>query len=435
MKRLILALLLLMTLSGCGKNPESENVTSRADVYVEQDGILDLCIYSIDTLNPLVTSVKQNAEVLSSLYDGLFTVTDHFTAVPDLCTAYQTSEDGCSVFVQLKQNVVFSDGNALTAQDVALSVNRIVTSSGYYKSRLPHMLGAELTNNGVTIYFEKPMKNPAVLLDFPILSLGGNEDHDALLAPPAAGTGMYHLVSFRQNRTLQLVANQNHHSGKSPYFESVLIHITKTPEEAVSMLKSGAVDVLGATTETENIVAENIKTVSYSGLRYVFLGTHPERGIDGISASIPREKITPQGAFPAAKPVHPKAETFVSVFADSKQGPIEKNPIAILYCNTTPHRAQVATKLARELSARGIPTKAEGVDEKTYRIRIDNKAYDFFLAETEILPDFAEDALKDNTIGLYFSEERLFCRSIVAELRVFTLNPYKSIYDWKPYAF
>ncbi len=433
MKRFSTFVLLLLLLSGCGKEQPSEDVTAKADVYVETDTTLDLCMYNTDTFNPLVTSVKHNAEVLSCLYDSLFTATDQFQAMPDLCTQYSVSEDRCVFSAKLKKGVRFQDGAYLTLQDAADSVNRIVTSNGYYKKRLQTVLGAVVEGNVLKITFSEPMENIPILLDFPILPAGGFIEEGSILAPPAPGSGLFSLAEYKVNDMLHIVPNHTHHSGRVPYFESVIIHIAKSEQDAVSMLENDTVDVLAryvAKTDTYTPPVR-IRTALYTGCKYVFLGLHPDKNLDWITQVISREQIMPENAVSASAPVHPRAG---HLLPSCPYEPVEeKGAYTLLFCKTVPKRAQVAAKLAQSLSFAGISVKTKGVSEQEYRARIAKKEYDMFLGETELLPDFAEKQMYQDTVGLYFQNEEILFDESVSELEITTLNPYKSIFCWKPY--
>ena len=433
MKQFSTFVLLLLFLSGCGKEQPAEDVTAKADVYVETDTTLDLCMYNTDTLNPLVTSVKHNAEVLSCLYDSLFTATDQFQAMPDLCTQYSVSEDRCVFSAKLKKDVRFQGGTYLTAQDAADSVNRIVSSNGYYKKRLQTVLGAVVEEDVLKITFSEPMENIPILLDFPILPGGGFVEEGSILAPPAPGSGLFSLAAYKVNDILHLVPNRAHHSGRVPYFETVAIHMAKSEQDAVSMLENGAVDILaGYVAKTDSYTPpERIQTASYTGCKYVFLGLHPDKNLGWITEVIFREQIMPENAVSASSPVHPKAGRLLPSYPYEPEE--ERGAYTLLFCKTTPKRAQVAAKLAQTLSSAGVLIKTEGVSEQEYRVRLARKEYDMFLGETELLPDFAEKQMYQDTVGLYFQNEVLLFDEGVTDLEITTLNPYKSIFSWKLY--
>ena len=129
-----------------GEGRSSTEAAAKAEAWVDND-ILDLCIYNTDTLNPLTTSVKHNAEVLSFMYDSLYTAQSDFSAAANLAENASVSPDGLTYTVQIRSGVQFSNGETLTANDVAASINTIIASNGYYKNRLTMIKGAAAKGN------------------------------------------------------------------------------------------------------------------------------------------------------------------------------------------------------------------------------------------------------------------------------------------------
>lgn len=437
MKRFsILLFLLPLLMFGCKPESATKNAAAKAEVYVEEDNTLDLCMYNTDTLNPLTTSVKHNAEVLSCLYDSLFTVSSDFTAVPDVCEQYRISENGLTFSAYLRKNIRFQDGTLLTPQDAADSVNRIVASNGYYKSRLENIKGAYVKNGMLHIDFTYPRKNMLVLLDFPILPKGGTEEDGNVLSPPATGSGLFRLTEYQTNKLLRLSPNPAHHSGKSPYFEEVVIHMADTRKTAVTMLENGMVNILAgyAADTTTYLPSAQIKTKTHSGCSFVFLGMKSAENCSTISASIHREQLVPEGAVVSPFPMHPNADMIYEQ-PDTFQTKSERTSYTLLFCKSTPGRLPVAETIAKQLTSAGFSVKTEGVGKSEYEKRIKNGKYDLFIGETELFPNFETASLpcpEHQIAGLYFTNETLLINGPIACDAIETLNPYKSIHLWKP---
>ncbi len=86
----------------------------------------------IDTFNPMASSVFDSLPVFRDLYDSLFLIGPDGSPVPWLCTDYLTYThaddeavpEGAVRFVfHLFQNVTWSDGTPVTAEDVSYSIN------------------------------------------------------------------------------------------------------------------------------------------------------------------------------------------------------------------------------------------------------------------------------------------------------------------------
>lgn len=447
LKLMCLFLPVAIFLVGCGKDTPSKDVTAKADVYIETDTTLDLCLYNTDTLNPLVTSVKQNAEVLSCLYDSLFTVTAEFDAVPDLCTEYGYSGNNTVFYAKIKEGVTFQDGTLLTVQDVVASVRRILSSNGYYKTRLAKLLDAFSKGNTLYLTFSEPVKQICVLLDFPILPNGGLDDTSSVLAPPAPGSGIFHLEEYQTGNRLCLTPNLRHHSGALPYFSSAVIHMTNSRKTAVTMMENGVIDVLPLENDP---IPEHVFALPYPGCRYVFLGTKDTEAAEQINSRLSRSGYLPQDAVSAVSPLHPASKNRLSenisheIYAEQVEIKEDMPPTPmpsqsktdtkkLFYCESVSGRRLVAEGIAKELSEHGIVTEAVGIDLPEYKKRMDTASFDLILGEVLLLPDFCGSLPDFCTIGLYFASEYLLHDSGFLHITVSTLNPYKSIVSWIPH--
>ena len=126
----------------------------------------------------------ENRAVMELMYESLFCLDNQFQPEPVLCKSYTVSEDGTTYTLELQENVSFSSGKTLYAEDVVYSMGKAMESpiyggrfndvSVYYADGL----------NTVIIELITPNDRLPCLLDFPIVpSYGGTEE--------PAGTGPF----------------------------------------------------------------------------------------------------------------------------------------------------------------------------------------------------------------------------------------------------
>lgn len=436
MKRVCFAFLAALLLTGCMKDTPHEDATAKADMLYDADTTLDLCLYNTDTLNPLVTSVKQNAEVLSCLYDSLFLVKDDFSAEPNLCSAYHTSEDGLTFYAEIKKGVTFQNGKALTARDAAMSVHRLISSDGYYAKRLSCILSADAAEDTLKLTLCRKVPNLPRLLDFPILPEGGFVETSAVLLPPAPGSGVFLLTEYRVGDKLCLTANQNHHSGKLPYPEQAVIHVADSRKTAYTMLQNGIVDVLEKEDEP---IPQGFHAIPYTGCRFVFLGVQNKAVADCVQKYLEPSAYLPAHAVPSLVPMHPKAADFSVPFrkdaCEQERFFAGANPLpehlTLLYCKTTAGRRTVAEGIAKNLTECGLFTEAEGVTEEVFFRRVASNEYDLFLGEVLLSPCFEEVPDVPHMVGVYFAAEELMHDGGFLQMEIHTLNPFCSVAEWR----
>ncbi len=147
---------------------------------------LTLTYYPDRTLNPLNSTDFTNRTLFSLLYQSLFTVDRTYHVEPQLCQRYSVSED-MKTYVFYIENATFSDGAALTVQDVIATL-QAAQESPYYSGRLRHVREITATEDGgIMIALSTAYENLPLLLDIPILK------QTELEADCPLGTGPYTL--------------------------------------------------------------------------------------------------------------------------------------------------------------------------------------------------------------------------------------------------
>jgi len=145
---------------------------------------LTLIYYPDRSVNPLESTDYTNRAIMSLVYQGLFSVDRDYNIEPVLCGSYSISKD-MKTYTFYPAQATFSDGSALTAQDIEASL-LAAQSSPMYAGRFLHISGIALSGDGgVTVTMDTPCENLPVLLDIPIVKAA----EVAALKP--LGTGPY----------------------------------------------------------------------------------------------------------------------------------------------------------------------------------------------------------------------------------------------------
>lgn len=76
-------------------------------------------------LDPHITNATSTRNMLENTYEGLVRFDAGLQVHPALAESWETSEDGLTWTFTLREGVTFHDGEPLTAEDVAFSINRI----------------------------------------------------------------------------------------------------------------------------------------------------------------------------------------------------------------------------------------------------------------------------------------------------------------------
>ena len=212
-RRLALLLCLCLLLSGCASQsgeyiPTGDGLSYEDDFAGSQNTPkpdetpqqLSIPYYKDRSLNPYLSADFTNRVLFSLLYQSLFTVDRNYQAEPQLCKSYIISRDMRTHTFYLEA-ATFSDGTALTADDVVESLN-FAKSSDFYKGRFFHISEiVKSPDGGVTITTDTPYENLPILLDIPIVPAG----QVALERP--MGTGPYFLYTASGGESLRKRTN------------------------------------------------------------------------------------------------------------------------------------------------------------------------------------------------------------------------------------
>lgn len=178
--------ILLGALAGCGKN---ETVTGSDDTGFAfgQDSVASSEAETQDVI-PTIIGQKtfsmpfnnsygwdpyncmgmENRAVMQLIYEGLFTLNHEFDAEPVLCKSYTLSDDGLTYTFEI-QEAAFSNGKALTAEDVQYSLGK-AAESGIYVSRFRDVGYYEVTGlHTLVVHMNSPNDRLPELLDCPII--------------------------------------------------------------------------------------------------------------------------------------------------------------------------------------------------------------------------------------------------------------------------
>lgn len=144
---------------------------------------LSLAYYPDRSMNPYQATDYTNRALFSLLYQGLFSVDRDYQVHPILCRNYNVSAD-MKTWTFYLAPATFSDGSAVTAEDVRASLQASV-GSAWYGNRLQHVQSITTLADAVVLQLDTSCENLPVLLDIPIVKAA------EVAAPRPLGTGPY----------------------------------------------------------------------------------------------------------------------------------------------------------------------------------------------------------------------------------------------------
>jgi ABC-type transport system substrate-binding protein len=223
----------------------------------------------VDSLNPFLGIQAPSYEMWGLTYDYLtgYAMTD-MSPEPGLATKWTTSDDGLTWTFTIRSGVKFSDGQPLTASDVAYTFNRVMTGSVEGASWSSYLKGVNKVTAPDDTTLVMTLKKPSAtlpLLPIPIVpehvwkSVSEDEIKSYSAEPkggkPVVGSGPFRLVQgTADGSTFKFEANPDYWGG-TPHIDEVIFQYYKNDDAAVQALIKGEVDF------AENITPLEVKSL------------------------------------------------------------------------------------------------------------------------------------------------------------------------------
>lgn len=162
-------------------------------------GMFGIAWNPTDLRHPLLTTDRIMREMYTLMYDSLFILDQEYNAHEQLCRSMR-STDNQTFIITLRQNIIFNNGQPLTAADVYSSIQTARSPESPYSARLACIESVRIEGEDIEIVLYSPNPRFAALLTFPIVCASEN-------AFPWAGTGSYEYTSDGDRNYLTPFAN------------------------------------------------------------------------------------------------------------------------------------------------------------------------------------------------------------------------------------
>lgn len=301
---IITAFALLFTFTGCkDKNDNSTSLNGDAAIESSSSDYITLLYSASDTFNPYTVKTEINAQLTTLIYDSLIKLDDEFNPVNSIAKSVSVAGNVCTV--ELK-NVSFSDGSALTSDDVIYSYNLAKKSGNKYASKLYEVKSvAKVSDTSLSFTLSKADPYFANVLDFPILKSGSDKltDSDSVLLPPI-GSGRYKVSKDK----LYLEQNKNYHGKKGKIKKINLVNSPDT-ESVSHYVEIGVANMYFSTVSDGEILRMsgnktnvNLNNMIYLGVNHSIRDLYLSEMRQAISTSINRKEICKNAYFNNATP-------------------------------------------------------------------------------------------------------------------------------------
>lgn len=227
----LLCVAMLISLCGCKEGQAVIETLGIGEKTVDPG--IDRADFSIpylrtDSLDPYKATETMNKYIVKLLYDSLFTVNEHFEVQNQIAQSYSLAENKLSV--NLKSGLTFTDGTAVTADDVVYSFE-LAKKCSTYIPYLESITEATASGTGCVVFtLSNSSSDEAANLIFPIVKASSADDNqtaeqtDSLKSLPT-GSGRYTVVT--ENGKKYLSANKARLGDYHPIYNKIgLVDVT-----------------------------------------------------------------------------------------------------------------------------------------------------------------------------------------------------------------
>ena len=410
-----MALCVLLCFVGCKSNTETNS--SFESEHTPQSNVnaktINLLYTYGDTFNPYTATTSSNRQLATLLYDSLVKTDNNFNVE---CVLAQSFENGNKVCTLKLRDATFTDGSAVTAEDVIYSYN-LAKENDLYKNNFYEVTSVSAVDSKTVVFnlsqYDEYFVN---LITFPIVKKGtsGVTDTDGKEIAPI-GCGRYYVAEDR----LSFKLNNNYYGNKG-VIETINLINSPDMESTSHYVEIGATHMYY--TDGDNIVRMSGKKTEVNLNRIIYIGVNSSYGSlqtkemrYAISSALDRSAIcqsayynnavSAKGFFnPCFEPVsavqtiESESNSKITVENLAKIGYINMNSsgfyanesgnnpeFTLLVNSENASRVAAANLIASQCKAAGILINVVECSYEQYVARLESGSFQLYLGEIQIL--------------------------------------------------
>jgi peptide/nickel transport system substrate-binding protein len=242
----IAAMFAAALLAACTSSSSNGSSASGASVVAAGDNGVINWAYTSDQPNwdPLVVGATSATQLLSTIYEPLFTLKPDGSIGPALAESYAYNKAGNAVTITLKSGLKFQDGSPVNAAAVAFNVNRIKTqTNSALKSLWQDVASATaLDDTHVLLKLESvDYQIPYILANRSSLlaSEQAAKNPNKLNTQLPVGAGPFKVVSYTPGSEITLEKYDGYWDAKDIHVSTVHIFLNVDPATLLQGLQTG----------------------------------------------------------------------------------------------------------------------------------------------------------------------------------------------------
>lgn len=457
---LTIALSLLLSLTACGgQGDSSQGSTSDAAPAASDQSSggasaaqsFSLGYYKGEGLHPYTCSNTTNQNLMGLIYEPLFAIDQTFATEPCLaksCTIQVTSASGSeeekdtegdasetgtegdetdqkdaskeekkkeqprskiagktTCTIQLRDDVTFSDGTSLSAEDVVYSLEQAKGKGSIYRERLSDV--TSITASGsTTVVIEINAADAAFdsLLDIPIISRSGGSN--------PIGTGPY-VLNTKKGKAVSMTRNTNWWQEGTLPADTITLYAADDSDMMIFGFGSGSISMVNTDLTGTNALSYtgDYNVVDYPTTSMLYVGCNTHSGPcqnqsfrQALYYVFDRDtlatKMLSGHAEPTVLPVSPKSKLYDEKLAETyawseetakkklADGHYYNQTLKLIVNKESAFKTAFAEEMKKELEAIGIKVQVEALAWDEFADALDERSFDLYLGEVKLKSNF-----------------------------------------------
>lgn len=457
---LTIALSLLLSLTACGGQGDSSqgSASDAAPAASDQSSggasaaqSFSLGYYKGEGLHPYTCSNTTNQNLMGLIYEPLFAIDQTFATelcLAKSCTIQVTSASGSeeekdtegdasetgtegdetdqkdaskeekkkeqprskiagktTCTIQLRDDVTFSDGTSLSAEDVVYSLEQAKGKGSIYRERLSDV--TSITASGsTTVVIEINAADAAFdsLLDIPIISRSGGSN--------PIGTGPY-VLNTKKGKAVSMTRNTNWWQEGTLPADTITLYAADDSDMMIFGFGSGSISMVNTDLTGTNALSYtgDYNVVDYPTTSMLYVGCNTHSGPcqnqsfrQALYYVFDRDtlatKMLSGHAEPTVLPVSPKSKLYDEKLAETyawseetakkklADGHYYNQTLKLIVNKESAFKTAFAEEMKKELEAIGIKVQVEVLAWDEFADALDERSFDLYLGEVKLKSNF-----------------------------------------------
>ena len=233
----------------------------------------------VTSIDPHYRDLSPNATIASNIFDAL-TVLDSAARVRPALARSWRSIDAQDWEFSLRPDVVFHDGRALTAEDVAFTIARVPRVPNALFTTYTGSIDAVTTPDPLTVRMHTRYVDPLLPLEMSMVKVISHvaaataDTTDFNSGRAAVGSGPFRFVHYQSGDRVELVRNDGYWGGRAPWAAVTYRTISNDASRTAALL-SGDVQLIDAVPPSNLALLRKEPRVTLAqvdSLRLIYIG-------------------------------------------------------------------------------------------------------------------------------------------------------------------